>query len=249
MIKTKIIKRAKSKTGGGSVSNGSGFAGSGGSSVGGSTDEARHAEEADHAKEADHAGTADTATRAANADHADSAKTLDEDSPIRNEFLSKIKGDRTPHELAVGGKLTAEGDIGSKDFAQGMAGGFGWKGDKEGNFEMQSLILRAFLEVPELRRNRTTVTVGNQWIASGAGIVDSYFHGVTMGSSTDYIGSIKLKLEEGEIGSFVEGDICMGIWHFEDGDFNSNEDKDDGKGDFRFAGFASLLSVVLSRGR
>lgn len=54
---------------------------------------------ADRAAEAEHADNADTT---AEAEHAGSAATLDPDSPVRDEFLSRIKDDNTPYKITVG---------------------------------------------------------------------------------------------------------------------------------------------------
>lgn len=95
---------------------------------------------------------------------------------------------------------------------------------------MQSLKLRGFLEVPELRYNRVDITMGDTWFAPSAGIIES----VDTEAKT-----ITLKLEEGEIGSPRVGDICMGIFHSSESSDNATEDYDDSKGNRRFAGFAT----------
>ncbi len=184
-------------------------------------------------------------------------------------FLSKLTGDRTPYQLAVGDFLTAEkGMYFGKEFISGLIGGLGGRIDGDGNAELDSLTLRKFLEVPELRYNRTEVIVGNEWQAPGAGIVESYEHqGTTDVTQPDgkvatcNVGWINLKLEEGEIGSLSVGDFCMGIWHYSrnelnigtgtpggegavDENGNHTEDADDNNGNFRFAGFRTLYFYV-----
>ena len=184
-------------------------------------------------------------------------------------FLSKLTGDRTPYQLAVGDFLTAEkGMYFGKEFISGLIGGLGGRIDGDGNAELDSLTLRKFLEVPELRYNRTEVIVGNEWQAPGAGIVESYEHqgttDVNQGDgtyATCNVGWINLKLEEGEIGSLSVGDFCMGIWHYSrnelnigtgtpggegavDENGNHTEDADDNNGNFRFAGFRTLYFYV-----
>ena len=108
--------------------------------------------------------------------------------------------------------------------------GFGGIIDKKGNAEMQSLKLRGFLEVPELRYNRVEISMGDTWYAPSAGIIES----VDTTAQT-----ITLKLEEGEIGSPRVGDICMGIFHNLNTSENATADYDDGRGNRRFAGFAT----------
>lgn len=153
-------------------------------------------------------------------------------------YLSKIKADRTPYDLAVGGEIIAEGDTRSKEFAEGLtaAGGRGWKVDKAGNGWLGGLHLRDFLEVPELRYNRTEVYSGITWHCPGGGIVES------VQNDGDGIGLITLKLEDGEIGMVAEGDICMAFWHFPDG--NATKDSDDGTGNFTFAGYTSVYFTI-----
>lgn len=51
---------------------------------------------------------------------------------------------------------------------------------------------------------------------------------------------VTLKLEEGEIGAVAVGDICMGIFHDFDPSNNATADSDDGRGNFSFAGFATV---------
>lgn len=267
MIEVKILKKKKGHSNGKSTAS-CGFA----TGATGTCKEAEHAISADVALYADTAGIANNAKEAEHAkeaDHAEMAHDLDPDSPVRNQFLSKVKGDRTPYQLAVGDFLTAEkGMYFGKEFISGLVGGMGGRIDGEGNAELDSLTLRKFLEVPELRYNRTEVIVGNEWQAPGAGIVESYEHqGTTDVTQPDgkvatcNVGWINLKLEDGEIGSLSVGDFCMGIWHYSRNelnigtgtpggegmvDENGNEtvDADENNGNFRFAGFRTLYFYV-----
>lgn len=127
------------------------------------------------------------------------------------------------------GKMTFDDGAQFGGFASGMTG-FGGIIDKKGNAEMQSLKLRGFLEVPELRYNRVEISMGDTWYAPSAGIIES----VDTEAQT-----ITLKLEEGEIGSPRVGDICMGIFHNLNTSENATADYDDGRGNRRFAGFAT----------
>ena len=86
------------------------------------------------------------------------------------------------------------------------------------------------LEVPELRYNRVEISMGDTWYAPSAGIIES------VDTTTQ---TITLKLEEGEIGSPRVGDICMGIFHNLNTSENATADYDDGRGNRRFAGFAT----------
>ena len=112
-------------------------------------------------------------------------------------------------------------------FAPGYTG-TGGNIDEEGNAELESLTLRKFLEVPELRYNRVEVNVGDKWRAPGGGLIES----------VDPVAQVvTLKLEDGEIGAVALDDICMGIFHFETG--NASADLDDSKGNRAFAGFST----------
>lgn len=124
---------------------------------------------------------------------------------------------------------TAIGSFRTPEFVGGMTG-LGGRIDEHGDAEMQSLKLRGFLEVPELRYNRVEISMGDTWYAPSAGIIES----VDTTAQT-----ITLKLEEGEIGSPRVGDICMGIFHNLNTSENATADYDDGRGNRRFAGFAT----------
>lgn len=127
------------------------------------------------------------------------------------------------------GRMTFDDGAQFGNFASGMTG-LGGMIDKKGNAELQSLKLRGFLEVPELRYNRVEISMGDTWYAPSAGIIES----VDTEAQT-----ITLKLEEGEIGSPRVGDICMGIFHNLNTSENATTDYDDGRGNRRFAGFAT----------
>lgn len=124
--------------------------------------------------------------------------------------------------------------FGNNGFAQGLAG-FGGKIDNLGNGELESLVLRRFLEVPELRYNRVEVFVGDKWRSPGAGVIES------VEITSDNTGIIALHLEDGEIGAVAVDDICMGIFHdYKTLGNNSADDYDDGCGNRRFAGFCTV---------
>lgn len=168
----------------------------------------------------------------------------------QKEFLSKTKDDRTPYKLNVGDKLTAEKGLQiGKSFASGILTGSGGYFDEHANGEVESLIIRRFLEVPELRFNRVQVTLGDKWNAPGAGVIER----VVPDSATT--GTVFLKLEEGEYGAIAAGDICMGIFHSEDSSMNATDDNevygttDDGKtclSGFQFAGFYTCYFTITS---
>lgn len=114
----------------------------------------------------------------------------------------------------------------------------GGKIDENGAAELDSLKLRKFLEVPELRYNRIDIQIGNKWNAPGGGIIEKCVPDLDENGNRLMTGTIYLHLEEGEIGTIEEDDICQGIYHagMETG-MNSEDDQDDSIGNFRFTGF------------
>ena len=129
--------------------------------------------------------------------------------------------------------------IGRQGFAEGMTG-YGGHVDADGNAEFESLVLRRFLEVPELRYRRTEVIVGDKWRAAGGGVIERVEPILNNGQPTGE-GYIWLKLEDGEIGAIAPNDICMGIFHdYKNKANNATADADDGKGNRTFAGFCTV---------
>lgn len=150
-------------------------------------------------------------------------------------FISKIKPDSTPHEVWFKDSAV----FGQEGFASGLTG-FGGKIDKWGHAELDSLTLRRFLEVPELRYNRVEIQLGDKWNAPGAGVIES------VEQLDQYTGTITLKLEEGEYGAVSMGDLCMGIFHSENTIENAESDEDDGMGNRKFAGFYTVYFEVTN---
>lgn len=132
---------------------------------------------------------------------ADLALDLAKDSPIWRRFLSRQEDD------------TAEGLIsflrGANfgEYAPGLTG-FGGHIDDKGRAELESLFLRSFLEVPELRYNRVRVVTGEEWNSKGGGIIESVDEGNK---------SFQLKLEAGEHPSVAVGDICKLVYNTGEG--------------------------------
>lgn len=157
--------------------------------------------------------------------------------------------------------------FGRDGYAGGMTG-FGGRVDEYGNAEFDSMTVRRFLEVPELRYNRISINAGNSWRAPGGGIIEAVVidtepyvpptiededvsaqageaEATDGGASEITTGTIFLKLEEGETGAVAVNDICMGIYHDErDTGGNATEDADDGKGNFSFAGFSTCYFYI-----
>lgn len=182
-----------------------------------------------------------------------------------NSFLSKRGDDTTPYSLGIGKNIQVGGTaaIGSdtsiggqttmqnkatakkglqigESFIPGILTGSGGYFDEYANGEIESLIIRRFLEVPELRFNRVEIKLGDKWNAPGAGIFES----VVPDTDNTMTGTGYLKLEEGEYGAIAVGDICMGIFHSEVSSENATADSDDSRGNFQFAGFYTCYFTI-----
>ena len=239
LIKVKLIRKSgtDSSSGGTSskVSSGSSdYASRAGYAI--EAGEAKYAAKSGYAAEAAHA---EEAVKATNAEYADKAGDLTDNSPVWEKVIRKDRDDRTDYDLAVGGELIAESGVRSRNFAEGLTG-YGFMIDESGEIMADSLTLRKFLEVPELRFNRTIVETGITWRAPGGGIVEAV--DIT-GTNT---GRVLLKLERGEAPAVDIDDLVMGIYHFGTGD--ATQDHDDGKGNFRFAGFTTVYFRITAKG-
>ena len=113
--------------------------------------------------------------------------------------------------------------------------------DASGRGTLQSLVLREWLEVPELRLNRTAIHLGASLLSPGAGIVER----VEVDADARG-GHVSLKLEAGEAASVVEGDLLMGIFSAPNAEWGAVRDSDNGKLDVQFAGFATAYFEVAA---
>lgn len=175
---------------------------------------------------------------------------------VDNKALSRVHADTASGHIGFLDGLSSDelsvmkkGVQFGENFAEGLTG-FGGKIDGDGAAQIDSLTLRSFLEVPELRFNRVSIQVGNRWRAPGGGIIDHVVIDCDENGNELYSGTAYLHLEEGEIGKVYEDDICQGIWH--DGinpSENAADDYDDSKGNFKFSGFYTAyfrIDKVLS---
>lgn len=185
------------------------------------------------------------------------------------KLLRKDRDDETPHSLSVGKNLSVGGtfksgsdasvggnlDVSGKtiakkgiqigeSFVPGILTGLGGNIDERGNAELESLVIRRFLEVPELRYNRVEVKLGDKWNASGAGIFEAVTPDYDENGNPLMTGTGWLKLEDGEIGAIAVGDICMGIFHSMNNADNATEDRDDGMGNFQYSGFYTCYFTI-----
>lgn len=156
--------------------------------------------------------------------------TLYSSRKSEREFLNKRRGGTVEGITRFLKRQQLDEGFRTSDFASGITG-FGAQIDGRGAGELESLFIRRFLEVPELWKNRVGISVGDDWSAPGAGVIESVDKDQKL---------VTLKLEEGEIGAVAVEDICMGIFHDFDPSNNATADSDDGRGNFSFAGFATV---------
>ena len=247
MIDVKVIVKPKSN---GSTS---GITTNGNSTGTNVAKEAAHAAKADLAGYADKAGYADNAGTASEATHAAKAYDLDDNSPVRDEFLSKIADDvaagNITFEQAINvlGSSVFGGGAKSKNYADSMLSGIGkgWNIDENGRAQMESLILRSFLEVPEVKRRRETVIQGDLIQSCANGKIES----VTIDKDADgnqlASGTIVLHIDDNDVGTLEVDDICLSIFsNLSDTSLNSSLTADDGKGNRTVKGFATSMFRV-----
>lgn len=164
-------------------------------------------------------------------------------------FLSKLYDDTAAGIITFNGGLRSNKmtylnqgvQIGT--FVTGMIGGTGAQIDKDGRGEMTSLILREFLEVPELRFNKIDVVSGELWNSIAFGTIED----------VDLVNQIvTLKLEDGEYSGIHVNDICRGIFHNFDG-VNNTETGTDDCGFDKVQGFSTAyftpIEVLDARGK
>ncbi|MBD5225456.1 MAG: hypothetical protein HDS68_05750, partial [Bacteroidales bacterium] len=183
MIDVKILKKAKSTgaTGEGNIAtNGNGYMT--GDAVkeaahaaradradyadeAGKAKEAVHAQTADQAAEADEAVHAQTADNATEADHAKMAHDLDDDSPVRQQFLSRLADD------VAKGKISFEKGLEIGRYIAGESGGFfGMDAGGDSFLEVARMYVRVKAFFEELTIVKSNVLAGKQYITPGGGV-------------------------------------------------------------------------------
>lgn len=110
--------------------------------------------------------------------------------------------------------------------------------DDQGRTHLRTLTIDEHLEVPELRYNRTSVHIGYTLQSPAAGLI------LRVEQTDATTGKVFLKLEEGELGTVEEGDLLTGIFHATTAQGGATDDKDDGKLNLTFAGFATCFFEV-----
>lgn len=156
-----------------------------------------------------------------------------------NTFLRKDKED------VAKGKITFNKGWETKEFISGLLG-HGAKVDENGQAELESLFIRTFLEVPELRFNRYTVRMGDEINSVSAGVVESVTPDKDADGNVLTTGTLTLKLEDTDIGTLEYDDIVTQIYSdMLNKENNSTETSDDGKGNRHIKGFATVMFKVL----
>lgn len=187
--------------------------------------------------------------------HDDKTEYSIELANLRANGSIDVFGNLTVGSADAHSDIAVHGGIHTANFNKGVEGA---DIDFYGNAEFESIVARSFLEVPELRYNRTTITVGNKWQTVGAGIIEEVWgqepiNPILPDEGDDDImpsfspsgveGIAKLKLEDGEIGAIAIGDKCQGVFHFTD-KANDTEDIDTKDGNFHFAGFTTIYFEI-----
>lgn len=175
-------------------------------------------------------------------------KALSKSHNDKTDFDIELKNLRANGTVDVFGNLTAHNAITVGTYNKGVEGAHI---DFYGNAEFESIVGRSFLEVPELRYNRTTITVGNKWQTKGAGIIERVWAGDDADAAdlkaelslSSLEGVAKLKLEDGEVGAIALNDKCQGVFHFL-GKKNDPSTADSKDGNFHFAGFTTVYFLV-----
>lgn len=120
---------------------------------------------------------------------------------------------------------------------------------ESGDARFKSVSISEFLEVPEIRFNRATVSIGIGLRSAGGGIIERVEPDVDNEGNILNSGWVRLKLEEGEYGAIQMCDFNLGFWHNETvnpdtgertAEDNALADYDGKDGDFELAGFQSV---------
>jgi len=171
---------------------------------------------------------------------------------LLSKYLRKDQDDETTHKLTmahaeVKGNTSLKGQAvfgasaSSDNFVTGaQTAGSGWQINHDGDIEGESIKVRGFMEVPEIRFNRASIIVGTNIQSPCAGIID------TVTPESEFTGIATLHLEDEDMaGSIQVGDLCWGYWHdISTKSNNATVDADDHKGSIDYKGFATVYFQV-----
>lgn len=141
--------------------------------------------------------------------------------------------DLEARNVTSSGDVTAGRNIQTAEFASGPTG-IGARIDRDGNGELHSLVLRMFLETPELRKNKISV-IGDEFWVTAAGLIESVMEASTLPVyaksglriidqggrpwrvkvGTGYV--LRFKLEQGDVHTFRTDDILVSKFAQPDG--------------------------------
>ena len=168
--------------------------------------------------------TVEQVTEKVKAGYADVAKDLADDSPIREMFLSRLaddvaKGNITfeqaikvlglasfDSDVKIRGLLRLLSGAQSDDFIDSMIAGSGWRIDKDGNVQVESIEVRSYMRVLELVMNRLSAEESD-FIFTESGTVETATFNEDDGTYT----LVMRKKTEKDITPFQQGDILKGV--------------------------------------
>ena len=130
---------------------------------------------------------------------------LSDKSELDDMFIHKDKPDSTDYLLSLFGGAKIGKGLTFGDFFTGVKGGLI---DEDARAELEALVLRSSLIVPELRFNRQTYFEGYNTISPGGGLKIKSFVANSDGSYT-----VTPDLEEGVPLGQKPDDILLGFWH------------------------------------
>ena len=174
-------------------------------------EEAKHALKADKATFAEKASYADKAGYSSRAAYADMAYDLSDDSPVRDQFLSKIADDIANGQITFKKGLIALAMAFCKngaefgEFTKSLFAGTGGAVDDKGNAEFESVRIRSYFECVEIIVNRLRAVESDMLFTEGD-TIDSV--------TEDEDGTYTLKLRSKWDGYFtaqVENNVLKGI--------------------------------------
>lgn len=172
-------------------------------------------------------------------------------NPVGEDSLTfNVKGKSTMRTVVFG------------DYAPGLITGAaqGAMITKEGYASFRGVQIGESLEVPEIRFNRATVSIGIGLRSEGGGIVELVEPDLDSQGNELSSGWVRLKLEDGEYGAVEMGDLLLGFWHNEVLDnyghknveatiaSNADANYDPRNGDYELKGFQSVYFKIDALG-
>ena len=130
---------------------------------------------------------------------------LSDKSELDDMFIHKDKPDSTDYLLSLFGGAKIGKGLTFGDFITGVQGGYI---GEDARAELEALVLRSSLSVPELRFNRQTYFEGYNTISPGGGLKIKSFVANSDGSYT-----VTPDLEDGVPLGQKPDDILLGFWH------------------------------------